>query len=389
MMSLSGEAKTHAPSVSSGESKPGLRDAPETPMFRRDDPADYQLRAAACRHTGADAALPNRRGAMDRVIPPDGPDTATVAAADQTARHWLWPQPGPLPVGSDAHRDAACRMFLETVNPYRPSVIDWPKLTDEARARLISLPIWDIAVQTEGKARLRMLAYSQSVADPAWREAIGRNAWEENRHKDVLSNLVAAYGIALAPEPAYQAPRDTEWAYLVTGFSECIDSFFAFGLFDVARQSGFFPPELVDTFEPVIQEEARHILLFANWLAWQRRRQPVWRRLWFELRVAAVWVFLAWERIGFARGMESGASAPADNNFTLTGSKAVSDVDINVTALMAVCLAENDRRFAGYDARLLRPTTTPAIARLVCGLGTAQQRVRRWLRRGKPAAAPR
>jgi hypothetical protein len=268
-------------------------------------------------------------------------------------------------------------MFLDTFNPYRPSIIDWPLLSDEARTRLTSLPIWDIAVQTEGKARLRMRAYAQSLADRAWREAIERNAWEENRHKEVLSNLVCAYGIALAPEPEYRVPRDTEWAYLVTGFSECIDSFFAFGLFEVAKQSGFFPPELVDTFEPVIQEEARHILLFANWLAWQRRRLPWWRRIRFELRVAAVWVFLAWERIGLARGMASDGGPPADNNFTLTGGRAVSDVDIGVVSLMAVCLAENDRRFAGYDNRLLRPTTTPAIARWVCWLGSVRQRCRR------------
>jgi hypothetical protein len=301
---------------------------------------------------------------------------ADLEAADRTARHWHWPDQGALPIGSEVHRDAACRMFLDTFNPYRPSVIEWPHLSDEARHRLIGLPIWDIAVQTEGKARLRMLAFARSLADPAWSEAIERNAWEENRHKQVLSNLVAAYGISLAPEPVYREPRDTEWAYLVTGFSECIDSFFAFGLFDVAKRSGFFPPDLVDTFEPVIQEEARHILLFANWLAWKRRRQPIWRRAWFELRVAAVWVFLGWERVGLARGMTTDAGAAADNNFTLTGSRSVGDADIGIASLMAVCLAENDRRFSGYDARLRRPTTTPALARFVCWLASARDRWR-------------
>jgi hypothetical protein len=295
-----------------------------------------------------------------------GAQAAQIEAADHAARHWLFPEPGPMRIGTERHKQAACRMFHETFNPYKPSVIDWPKLDPASLAQLTSLPIWDIAVQTEGKARLRMQCYAASLRDPAWHDALSLNGWEEGRHKEVLSNLVRAYGIALAPEPVYVEPRDAEWAYLVTGFSECIDSFFAFGLFEMARRSGYFPPELVDTFEPVVQEEARHILLFANWLAWHRRRLPLWRRAWFELRVAAVWVFLAWERIGIARGLGSDDGKPADNNFTLTGSKAVSDVDISPAALMAVCLAENDRRFAGYDARLLRPTTTPAIARLFC-----------------------
>ncbi len=165
---------------------------------------------------------------------------------------------------------------------------------------------------------------------------------------------------------AYPAPRHTEWAYLVTGFSECIDSFFAFGLFAVAQRSGFFPPELVDTFEPVMQEECRHILLFANWLAWHRRSTAWWRRPWFELRVGAAWIFLGWERLGLARGMNGGEGqedkAP-DNNFTVTGTKSVSDIDIGARGLLELCLAENERRFAGYDMRLLRPTTMPSLTR--------------------------
>ena len=295
--------------------------------------------------------------------PPASGTAGRIAAADHAARHWTADETGPLRPGSEAHKQATGRMFRETFNPYKPSVIDWPKLDAPARERLISLPIWDIAVQTEGRARLRMLSYARAATDPLWAGAVELNGWEEGRHKTVLSNLVAAYGIQLAPEPPYVEPRDTEWAYLVTGYSECIDSFFAFGLFELARRSGFFPPELVETFEPVMQEECRHILLFANWLAAHRATMPWWRRPWFEARVLAVWAFLGWERLGIARAMDAPGAAKQDNNFTLNGSKAVSDTDVDVGELMELCLSENDRRFAGYDPRLRRPTTAPALAR--------------------------
>jgi hypothetical protein len=95
-----------------------------------------------------------------------GADAADIAAADHAARHWRFPDPAPLRPGSDQHRQAACRMFRDTFNPYKPSVIDWPKLEPSALERLLSLPIWNIAVQTEGKARLRMLSYANSLHDP-------------------------------------------------------------------------------------------------------------------------------------------------------------------------------------------------------------------------------
>ena len=297
------------------------------------------------------------------------PDAATVAAADHAARHWQSQERGPLRPGGQAHKHATCRMFAETFNPYKPAVIDWPKLEPDALARLTGLPIWDIAVQTEGRARLRMEAYAAMLADPEMAEAIHLNGWEEGRHREVLARLVEAYGIALAPEPEYNAPRDTEWGYLVTGFSECVDSFFAFGLFAMAERSGFFPPELVETFEPVMQEECRHILLFANWLAWHRASMAWWKRPWFELRVLAVWAFIAKERFGMARGMD-GPAPPGDQDyaFTVTGAKAVSAEAFSMPDMLALCLTENDRRFAGYDARLRRPTTAPGLARFALRL---------------------
>ena len=292
-------------------------------------------------------------------------DDDRVRAADRAARIWQAAEEGPIAPGSEAHKIAFCRMLLDTHNPYKPAIIDWPVLEAEARDRLVSLPIWDIAVQTEGKARLRVLSYAERTDDRLLREAIELDGFEEGRHKEVLSNLVAAYGIRLAPEPEYVRPRDPEWAFMVTGFSECIDSFFAFGLFALARRSGFFPAALVDTFEPVMQEEGRHILFFVNWVAWKLRNLPLWQKLWFRAKIAAVWVFLVWERIGVARGIGGGSGTSPDNNFTVTGSKSVGAVDLSPAALIDVCLAENDRRLAGYDQRLLRPNTVPRLMRFL------------------------
>ncbi len=292
------------------------------------------------------------------------PDVQAIATADHLMRHWTGSEQDPIKIGSEAHKRLFCRMLLDTHNPYKPAVIDWPSLSPDALKRVTSLPIWDIAVQTEGRASIRVETFAAQATDPLLREALVMDAGEEARHKVVLSKLVEAYGITLAPEPPYPAPKDAEWAWLVTGYSECIDSFFAFGLFDVARQSGYFPIELVETFEPVIQEEARHILFFANWVAWHRRNLPFWRRPIFVLRELAVWVFLIWERIGIARGIDAGGNAQ-DANFAMTGSNAVG-IDLSPRQLIELCLRENDRRMGGYDRRLLRPTIVPALTRFAC-----------------------
>ena len=192
------------------------------------------------------------------------------------------------------------------------------------------------------------------------------NAFEEGRHKHVLSNLVAAYGIALAPEPQYVVQGDPEWAFMVTGYSECIDSFFAFGLFESAKRSGFFPHALLSTRSSFlsIQEEARHIAFLRQTLgrvASSPHHAAVAPAVSSELKVLAVWVFLIWERIGIARDVGGGVQ---DNNFTMTGAKSLGD-DIDVARLIDICLAENSRRMSPYDRRLLRPFAVPALASLI------------------------
>ena len=290
-------------------------------------------------------------------------DTLTPSEADHAMRHWTFRPIGKIEIGSAQHKLMFCEMLLSTHNPYKPAVIDWPTLAPSVLKRVTSLPIWDIAVQTEGRASIRVSTYAASVDDPLLREAITMNGDEEARHKVVLSKLVQAYGIEIAPEPPYPAPDNALRAWMLTGYSECIDSFFAFGLFEAARQSGFFPEELVETFEPVIQEEARHILFFANWVAWYRRSLPWYKRPWFLLQIASVWFSLIRDRVSLARGFDTSGAAQ-DMNFPANVGDSVAGA-VSARALVDLCLEENERRMSGYDVRLLRPVTVPWLAGIV------------------------
>lgn len=42
----------------------------------------------------------------------------------------------------------------------------------------------------------------------------------------------------------------------------------------------------------------------------------------------------------------------------------MTDKEVDFVELMELCLRENDRRFAGYDSRLLRPQMAPFAAKL-------------------------
>jgi len=101
-------------------------------------------------------------------------------------------------------------------------------------------------------------------------------------------------------------------------------------------------------------------------VAWHRRNLPRWRRILFAAKIFSAWAFLIWERIGVARGIDGQrtGSESQDNNFVFTGSKAIGSGSISAASVVDVCLSEHDRRFSGYDSRLLRPNTMPRIMRL-------------------------
>lgn len=258
-------------------------------------------------------------------------------------------------IGSAAHKTLFCRLLLDTFDPYKPAVIDWPPLAPPARARLVGLPFWDLALETEANAARRMQALADASDDPMIREAVALNAFEERRHKEVLGHMMRFYGIVAEEGPPPRPPRDPLWAFLRTGYGECFDSFFAFGLFALGRGANFLPAELIDVFEPVIQEEARHNLFFVNWVAYTRASRPLPLRPAFAGRCAAAMAVQAWKRFGTAKDVDG-------SNFTRAGGASMG-IDLKPRDFLALCVAEQGRRMGRYDPRLLRPRLMPALAR--------------------------
>ena len=269
----------------------------------------------------------------------------------------------PLRAGSPEHKRVLAEFFFATHLEYDPERIDWPRLSDKELERLTGLPFWQEAVSTENVTSNTVTAAAALEADPQLRRAIALQGLEEQRHARLLAALTAHYRIPIEFPPPY-APRHLEDDFLFAGFGECFDSFFAFGLFALARESGYFPAALVTVFDPVIEEEVRHILFFVNWVKARRMQLPWWKRPAFRARCG--WIILKQiaSRVKTARSLGGNGTSASGENFTLTAHQ---DIGARVTlhGLLRMCLAENERRMARYDARLLRPRLVPGIARVL------------------------
>src|SRR6185369_6375648 len=216
--------------------------------------------------------------------------------------------------------------------------VRWPDLTDDDLHRLRALPFWGEAVSSERTASARVRAMADVERDPELREAIALQGYEEARHAALLESLLAHYGIAI-PDGAGERPRDAEWGFLRMGYGECFDSFFAFGLFRLAADSGIFPAPLVERFDGVMQEEARHILFFTNWVAYRRLRLPFHKKAGFLVRRGLGVSLQALGRVKTALQLRE---ADAGDDFTMQVPDEIGDVTL--TTLAQTCVGENERR---------------------------------------------
>ena len=261
-----------------------------------------------------------------------------------------------MQIGSEAHKELFCRSFIMTHREYDPEKLPWPRLDGPTLERLQGLPFWGEAITTEMEAGAKIRAYAAEVRDPLLREAIALQAAEELRHATLIETLIARYDIRATERRAARLPTNPEQDFVDIGYGECIDSFFAFGLFEVARQSGFFPKLLLDVVEPIVDEEARHIVFFVNWEAYHQSQRGRGLKILRATRALRHYSRAIRLRLGAFHSAEGAG-------FTASGSNSIA-VNLTAETFLSICLRENAQRLAGFDRKLLRPWLVPTMASL-------------------------
>lgn len=258
-------------------------------------------------------------------------------------------------IGSEEHKDLFCRSFLSSHVPYDPPELPWPELTEPELERLRGIPVWTMALQTELNAGVMVNGFAETQPDPLIRQAIRLQGYEEDRHARMIGHLSARYGLDAQPtEPTVRPERR---AFIDFGYEECIDSFFGFGVFRLAREVRFLPDSLISLFARVMIEEARHIVFFVNWIAYERARRGYGAPVLQMFPTALGYVRALLKNVRRAKSVEK-----KDLGFG-----AALDVfgGITVVKFLDSCITANDEYMAAFDARLLRPRVIPDLARAV------------------------
>jgi rubrerythrin len=259
-----------------------------------------------------------------------------------------------MKLGSEEHKQLFCRDFIASHLDYEPEKMTFPELNEVELERLRQIPFWQIALSTEREAGMMVSAMAETIDDPDIRAAIALQGQEEARHARLLDCLIRHYDLQVEEPAAPTMPKNIQQAFTDFGFGECLDSFFAFGMFGLARQAKYMPESMFNLFDPILHEEARHIVFFINWITYVQAQKG--RSNWLRGGHS----MLHYGRALFNLGKMVLGSSEA-GGFTATGAKTFVD-DLTLTQFLSATIAENKQRMSEFDDRLLEPRFLPQLA---------------------------
>lgn len=264
-----------------------------------------------------------------------------------------------MKIGSEEHKERFCRQFIESHCRFDPATLTWPKLDEVALGRLRGIPFWQEVLYTERRAGAIVAGYAQTISDPLVCEAVALQGFEEARHAELLRIMIRRYQIAVEDRPIEQpSDSDPRRAFADFGYGECLDSFLGFGVFKIARRSGFLPEPLFEIFDMLMREETRHIVFFINWMAWQQSasgRIAGWLR---GANAARYYCRAIGRLIGTIR---RGRQANDGKDFSATQASVFLE-GFTFFNFVEECCAEHHRRMQEFDPELLQPRFLPRLA---------------------------
>lgn len=262
-----------------------------------------------------------------------------------------------MKIGSEAHKELFCRSFRESHQPLKPEELMWPQLERAELERLRQIPFWEEALNTELEAGVKIAAYLPMIGDPLVRDAIALMGEEEASHGRLFQHMIQHYSIETEGRAPAKMFKNIEQTFIKFGYNECLDAFLGFGLFKIARQSAFLPDPFFNIFDRLLQDEARHIVFFVNWVAYlqaSRGREASWLR-----GVNSVWNY--GKAVQGMLGLVTHSIERSGNDFSATEASVFLD-GFNPEMLISTCLQENARRMSSFDDRLLLPEFLPTLA---------------------------
>ena len=285
-------------------------------------------------------------------------------------------------VGTEEHKLLFCNDFIKSYLPFEPADLPWPELDDVSLARLRAIPIWTMALEVEINAGKMLWGFAETEPDPLVRKALELQAYEEDRHGRLLAYMIQRYGLTATPGEAKDPP--TREAFIEFGYNECVDSFAGFGIFKLACDSRILPESLTSIFSRVLVEEARHIVFFINWIAWDRYRRGYGAPLVQWLPALLGYAGAIVRRVKGGAEMGGGGEGAEEGNLNL-----FADVMEGLTPakFILTCIAENERYMRDFDPRLLRPRVIPAMAKFALAVIDFIERLREFLA-GPPKPEP-
>ncbi len=273
--------------------------------------------------------------------------------------------------GSQAHKTLFCETFIDTHRTFEPAQLAWPALDGASIDRLRSIPFWSVALAAERNAGYMVTAFAATLHDPLIRYALEVQGVEETRHANLLAEMLRRYDIDVAERAAPRSAA-TERNFIDFGYEECIDSFFGFGIFGLAKQIQLFAPELTDIFELVLLEEARHVTFFVNWIAYERIRRG---RGFPALQAAATalgYVRAVKRIVGTfaprgARGQTGAQPRMQGVGFGAAGAFSIFE-DVTWRSFLTSCVRGHEQYMSAMPAELLKPSLLPNAARFLLAI---------------------